>query len=641
MNFAQWKKAVWRRDVLLGVLVFFATGLVYWKAVGAGYIWDDDYWVTGNPILRDPGGILKLWIPLKYLFQYYPVVLSTLWLEFQIWGANPMGYHIVNILLHAANAVLVWRILRYLKVPGAFWAGLIFAVHPIQVESVAWITEIKNVMSGFFYLLALRTYLSLYDFDRKVYCHEPRRFVLAVLFFVLALLSKTVTCSFPAAVLLIVWWKTGRIRKKDIKPLFPVFAAGFVLGLLTVWIEKHEIGAQGTDWHLSLLEHFLLAGRILWFYIGKIIWPQELLFFYSRWQISDQTWWQYLFPLGFLLLLAVLYARRKSWGRGPLTAVLFYALTLFPALGFFNVYPMRFSFVADHFQYLAGLGIIALLTVSIVYAAQTLCPKSFRYVPAAVMLAIVALLGIKTSAQTEVYQNAWTLYSYVIEKNPQSWIAYNNRGSQYFDRGLYKLADQDFRRALSLKPDYADALNNRGLVFYKKGQEQQALKYFSAAIEAFPEFSSAITNRATVYRELGDYQKALEEFNRSIEINPDYYKSFNRRGILFMEIGEYDKAVEDFSRAIDLAPQATLYYHRFQAYKKLKQWLPALKDLNHLIYLDPQNVQAYKERAVLYFRQGRLEWALNDIARIRELGGEISPELVRQIRRMSEQEGRR
>ncbi|MBU0640698.1 MAG: hypothetical protein KKB50_17685 [Planctomycetes bacterium] len=260
------------RNLLLGVVLVAATLAAYVPAMRGGFIWDDDYYVSDNQTLRTTDGLRRIWLEPGAVPQYYPLVHTTYWVEYRLWQDWAPGYHAVNVVLHALSALLVATALRRLQVPGAWFAALLFALHPVHVESVAWITERKNVLSGLFYLLAVLAYCRFANLDSNP--ARPGRcwgcYTLALALFLCALLSKTVTASLPAALLLLIWWKRGRIGGRDIAPLVPFFALGIALGLVTVWMEKHHVGAQGELWHLALAERLLVAGRAAWFYAGKL-----------------------------------------------------------------------------------------------------------------------------------------------------------------------------------------------------------------------------------------------------------------------------------------------------------------------------------------------------------------------------------
>jgi hypothetical protein len=345
------------KTLLLLSALLLATLLAYYPAWHGGMLWDDNAHIT-TPELRSAQGLWRIWFDLGATQQYYPVVHSAFWVLFKLWRSSTLGYHLVNIVLHVLSAFLLALILRRLSIPGAWLAAMIFALHPVCVESVAWIAELKNTLSGMFYLGAALAYL---QFDER---RQKRFYALAAALFILALLSKSVTATLPAGLLIVFWWQRGTIcRRRDIVPLLPFFIVGVGGGLFTAWVERTQIGAQGAAFDFSLVERCLIAGRATWFYLAKLCWPANLIFIYQRWQISQDVWWQYLYPLGVLALLAGLWLIRKR-SRAPLAAMLFFLATLFPALGFFNVYPFVFSFVADHFQYLASIAIITLFAAA-------------------------------------------------------------------------------------------------------------------------------------------------------------------------------------------------------------------------------------------------------------------------------------
>jgi hypothetical protein len=318
---------LWRQDWLLTLLLVIVTMLAYLPAWNGTPISDDDAHLTKQE-LRSLEGLGRIWTQPGATQQYYPLVHTLFWVEHQLWGDWPAGYHLLNILLHCASALLLVRILRQLQIPGSWLAAAIFALHPIQVESVAWISELKNMLSGVFYFGSVLAYLK---FDRT---RNLASYAVALVLFVLGLMSKTVIATLPAAILIIFWWKRGQLSwRRDVLPLIPFFLLGTAAGLFTAWVERSLIGAEGTDFNYSIIERFLIAGRVIWFYLGKLIWPLDLIFVYPRWRVSQAVWWQYLYPAATLFLLVVLMWLSRRW-RAPLAAVLFFIVTLFPVLGF-------------------------------------------------------------------------------------------------------------------------------------------------------------------------------------------------------------------------------------------------------------------------------------------------------------------
>ncbi|HUL73738.1 MAG TPA: glycosyltransferase family 39 protein, partial [Vicinamibacterales bacterium] len=416
---------------LLFALLLAATLVAYAPAWHGGMIWDDDAHITRLD-LRSVQGLWRIWFEVGATQQYYPVAHSAFWVFHRLWGDDPLGYHLVNIALHACSAGLVLVILRRLAVPGAWLAAVVFALHPVQVESVAWMTELKNTLSGALYLGACLAYLR---FDAV---RSRRAYALAAVLFVLALLSKTVTATLPAALLVVFWWRRGTLRwREDVWPLVPFFAIGLASGLLTAWVERTQIGAVGAAFQLTLVDRCLIAGRAFWFYLAKLAWPADLIFIYPRWHVSAAVWWQFLYPAAALALLAALWWYRTR-SRAPLAAMLFFGGTLFPALGFVNVYPFVYSFVADHFQYLACLGPIALAAGGVATLAGRWRPAlaAASPPPAALAgaLALALPLGVLTWNQCRQYADAETLYRTTLARNPECWMAHVNLGKVLQER---------------------------------------------------------------------------------------------------------------------------------------------------------------------------------------------------------------
>jgi hypothetical protein len=339
--------------------------------------------------------------------QYYPLVHTSFWLEYHLWQLDPFGYHLVNVLLQAVNAILLWRVLEKLQVRGAWLAAAIFAIHPVHVESVAWISERKNLLCGAFYLSSLLAYLRFRPLgtvprgsaerqagetpaplrNQPVENRLGRWYWLALALFVGAMLSKTVACTLPVTILVVTWWKRGSIKQRDLGLVTPFLAVGAALGFVTVWVEIYRTGASGAGWSFTSFDRVLIAGRALWFYAAKLLWPENLTFIYPRWTIDAGDWRQWMFPLGAALVALALWAMHRRIGRGPIAAAAFFIITLGPALGFFNVYPMRYTFVADHYQYLASIGLI----VAVVAAGARMFQE--RALRMTVSLAVLGLLS--------------------------------------------------------------------------------------------------------------------------------------------------------------------------------------------------------------------------------------------------------
>jgi tetratricopeptide (TPR) repeat protein len=612
------------------VLIVLAAYAPVWQA---GFIWDDNQHVTESLPLRDLSGLGRIWLQPRATPQYYPLVHTTFWVEYHLWGLNPLGYHLVNVLLHAANALLLWRVLRRLAVPGAFLAAALFAVHPIHVESVAWITERKNVLSALCYLGSALALLRFWPPEEA--SPQPagrwKYYGLALLLFAAALLSKTTACTLPPAFLLVRWWKQGRISSRDLLVSAPLFALGLALALQTLFLEKDHVGARGPEWELSALERVLIAGRALWFYAGKLLWPAQLIFIYPRWQIDAAAWWQYGFPVAVLAVLLALYALRRRLGRGPLTAVLFFCGTLVPALGFFDVYPMRYSFVADHFQYLASVGLLALVAAGMAWLLSGRRPLA-RYGGGAAVVLLVGLLGVLTWRQAETYRDVITLWTDTLAKNPECWMAYTNRGNAYVKVGKLQQALDDSTRAIEMKPGLGKAYGTRGFIFLRQGQLRQAIDDCTRAIELRPDLVDSHNNRGLAYARLGMVKEAVEDCTRAIRLMPEMAAPYIGRGDLYLAQGRLPQALGDYDRAIKLEPgKADAYGHRGTVYVLQGRFDLAAQDLDRALEIQPSSAALYFNRALLHFARKEHSKAWSDVRQGEKLGGTPNPKFLRAL----------
>ena len=538
----------------LGLLLVIITLAAYLPALRCGYIWDDDRYVLDNQTLRSPNGLQRIWCELRATPQYYPLVFTTYWLEHRLWGFNPVGYHLVNILLHAAGAVLLWRILALLEVRGAWVAAALFALHPVNVESVAWITERKNVLSGVFYFAAGLLYLRgvLGPGGRISAC----RYAASLLLFICALLSKTVTGTLPAAILLVLLWKRPRLRWSDVAPLAPMFLLGIAGGLLTAWLEKGHVGATGEDWSLSLLGRCLLAGRIVCFYAAKLICPHPLIFIYPRWQIDTVIWWQYLYPLAVLVVIGALWRGRRKLGLGPLVATLFFAGTLFPALGFFNVYPMLFSFVADHFLYLAGSGLIALV-VSAAARLADLRPRQGKTIAAYCTILVLLVFTVLTWRQCSTYKNAETLWRDTLAANPDAWMAHINLGTLLLDQGRNEEAADHCLEALRLRPDSSQAYYNLGTILLNQGRLDEAIHYYQQPLLQDPNLWMMHLGLGLALHQQGKLDEAISHYLTTLRIKPDCYRAAFKLAAALDAQGCPDRALPYYRQAMQIRPDSS------------------------------------------------------------------------------------
>ena len=537
-----WSKRGWFFCLILAVV----TLLAYQPAWHGGLLWDDDFNVA-TPQLRSLDGLRRIWFVPRTTLQYYPLLYSSSWLQERFWSDSPTGYHLVNLLLHIGCVVLVLKILRLLRIPGAELATIIFALHPVNVETVAWIAERKNTLSGLFCLGATLWYLK---FDES---RSRRSYALALGLFLLGLLSKTAIVTLPLALLVILWWKRGTIFwRRDVAPVIPFLFLSAAAGLVTRWFENTGIGYKARILDLSLLDRCLIAGRAFWFQLGKLLWPSNLMFVYPRWEINAAVWWQYLFPLAVLGLLGILWTLRR-WSRAPLAGVLVYIFLLLPSLGFLNIYFFIYSFVADHWQYLACLGIITPCASGIVLLAGRL--KFWQ--PALERGTILLLAGVMfclTWQQSRMYTNAETLYRTTIARNPGCWMAYDHLLNILYQTNRVPEAMDLFKQALRIKP--AVAHYSLGNALIHTGQTSEAMDQYQQALRIDPDYAEAHNNLGSALLLTGRTSEAIDQFQQALRINPNYAHAHNNLGNALVQTGRTSEAIDQYEQALRIDPNS-------------------------------------------------------------------------------------
>ena len=617
-----------RRSTLLasGGLVLLVV-VTYLPVLDASFITDDDINVTVNPTLYSAAGLRDMWFVPTSAQQYYPVTYSTFWLERRLWGLDPRGYHVTNVLCHAASVVLLWRLLVFLRVPGAWLAAALFAVHPVEVESVAWVTERRNVLS---LALALGSILCFLRFAPpepdagQRPSSERKWYAASLVLFAAALLSKTVVVTLPAVLLVIYWWRNGGLTARDVVRTAPFFALALALGSITLWLETNHVGAQGDEWSLTFAERILVAGRAIWFYAGKIVWPYPTLFFYPHWTIDPAAWWQWLYPLAAVVMPVIFWLARKKVGLGPLAGVLIYVGVLMPTLGFMNVYFHIFSFVADHFQYHASPALIALAASG----AVTLCRRAGLDSPArpfaaalgrAAAAGLLLILGVLSFRAAGHYQNEETLYRYTIAKNPGSWCAWSNLGMALGEQGRFDEAVDDLRHALDLASEkarvqfnYAKLLIDRGeRNGFRPGATAEALAHFRTAAELQPGWAMPEVGIGVALLRENRPDEAQEHLERGLALDPRNADALCALGLLFSERRDLPRAQQHFDRAVALAPELPeVHYGLGRMLAEQGELRPAAAEFAEAVRLRPDYAAAWNNRAVVHARLGEIDQAI-------------------------------
>jgi tetratricopeptide (TPR) repeat protein len=596
--------SLYRANWFWGLVLVLSTIVVYQQAWHAGFIWSDDEYVTENKLLTAPDGLRRIWFSLDSPSQYFPLVYTVFRLEYAFWGLNPAGYHWVNILLHAANALLVWRLLRVSGIPGAWLAAALFALHPVQVQSVAWITELKNVLMGFFFLLALLAWVRFLE-ERperiwKYYRH-------ALFFYALALFSKTTACTLPAAMLLILWLKKKPIDLRRLAQVVPFVALGIGMGLVSIWWEHHHQGTEGEFFAMGLLERILLANRALWFYAGKLLWPVNLIFSYPRWTISAANPFDYFWLLLTAGFAAVVYFARRYVGRGVEVAALFFAATLSPMLGFIMMFTFHYTFVADHYQYLACLGPLTLAAAGLTKAFDHL-EKRGSLLPPVVSGALLFTLGALTWRLCGMYCDSDTIWRTTLATNPRSWMAHNNLAISLQHAGRLNEAVAHYQIALEINPGFGERHYNLANALAQLGRVDEAVAHYQKALERNPKHVAACYNLAALHLHMGKTDEAIADYKKVLEINPNYAAAHNNLGGVLLQKAEVAEAVAHFRRAIEIEPSyGAAEYNLGNALLRLQQTDEAIAHFRRAIEIDPLNPQAQRKLGNTLMQLGKFD----------------------------------
>jgi len=572
-----------KRDWFFCLILAAVTILAYQPAWHGGLLWDDDNCTT-PPELRSLDGLRRIWFQPRATAQYYPLLYTSYWVQQRLLGDSPSGYHLVNLLLHIGCVVLVLKILRFLRVPGAELAAVIFALHPVNVETVAWIAERKNTLSGIFALAATFSYLK-FDENRS----RPS-YALAIGLFLLGLLSKTAIVTLPLAWLMIFWWKRGAISwRRDVVPSIPFFFLSAAAGLVTRWFENTGIGYKTTILDLSLLDRCLIAGRAFWSQLGKLLWPSNLMFVYPRWEINAGVWWQYLFPLAVLGLLGVLWNFRR-WSRAPFAGVLIYLFLLLPSLGFLNIYFFIYSFVADHWQYLACLGIITPCASGIVLLAGHF--KRWQgWIEPGVILLVAGTLFLLTSQQSRMYTDIETLYRTTIARNPTCWMAQVNLGNILYQSNRVPEAMDLFNLAMGIKP--AVAHYSLGNALLQKGRTSGAIEQYKEALRIDPNYAETQNNLGNALLLIGQTSKAIDQYQQALRINPGNAKTHNNLGNALVQTGRAAEAIDHYKQALRIHPtSADAHNNLASALAQMGRISEAIEQLKAALRIKPHDIDA-------------------------------------------------
>lgn len=596
-------------DAWRGTLaILLLTLVVYWPAYFAGFHWDDGDLFLKQPLITQPGGLWKIWFSTEPL-DYIPLTSTMFWIEYRLFGENPMPYHVVNVFLHAVGAVLLWLALRRLAVPAAWLGAALFAIHPVTVSTAAWISEGKNTLSMSFAMASLAAMTSSGAFDQQRV--DRRWYAFSLFLFLLALLAKAAVVMLAPTLLVLIWWKRGRLSRADVVNISPYFVMSLVFGLITVWFQTFraigEIDPRPEGWPSRIAG----IGWCAWFYLSKALVPVQLTMVYPRWDIPGDA--ISMVPLLLLVLVyGALLAMRNHfpWGRGLVAAVTIYGLNLLPVLGLVKMSFYQFSLVADHLQYFGLPAITALMGAGLV-AVRDQGWLQARPVQIVAGLAVLTFSGL-TFAQARLYENYETLWTDVIRKNPGIGVAYYLRGWGRAQANQFLPAEQDMRRAVELGHADAELYTHLAALIESRGRHDEAIDLLRRAVTLFPSDVRVHNNLGSSLVRANRMTEALEAFDRAIALKPKFVELAYSRGYVLARLGEREQAIQSMRRALELDPDHVRALMVLgMLYAEQGQLPDAQASLERAHQLAPTEMQAILLLAQVYLRQGRRVAALS------------------------------
>ena len=630
------------RDWLLGLILIEAIILTYIPVWQAGFIWDDEPFITANPCIVGPFGLKEIWT--TNAADICPLTLTTVWMEHALWRLTPLPYHLMNVLLHGACAVLLWLVLRQMRVSGAWVGAALWALHPVQVESVAWITEIKNTQSGLFFLLSVLFFVKGLKADEGSFHRgSTKNYVLTLLFAALAMASKSSTVILPVVLCLCAWWVENRWDWRQLARLTPIVFMSIATCVLSIWTQRMG-SIENPQWVRTWPQRLVTAGDAVWFYMGKLGWPHPLITIYPLWETDAVQWASYLPLLAVIVILFILWFKCNTWSRPWILAFAYFLVALLPVLGLVSMSFFRYSLVSDHFQYLASMGPMALAGSALAWLLDAVIPKKWwlQSIPVA---AVLLILGTWSWQRAWVYKNEETLWNDTLAKDPNCWAGYNNLGRALFLKGQVDEAIIQYQKALKINPNYFEAHVNFGAALFQKRLFSEATAQYQDVLKIDPNSDQAHEGIGIIFSEqnymdkaIAEYQKALRinpynadvhynfgvalflegklddaiaQYKMTLEIDPNFIRARNGLGTLFFKQGHADEALAQYQAALTIDPNNAEVHYNFGLALYLEKKLDdAITQYKTALEIDPTYLQAYNNLGAVFFKKGQFDDAM-------------------------------
>ena len=605
------------RDLWWGVTLFLAVILTYSPVWWAGYIWDDAAVVTANPVVAGPLGLKEIWT--TKAADICPLTLTTFWIEYRLWGSAPLPYHLVNVLMHGASSVLLWRLLLELRVPGAWLGAALWALHPVQVESVAWTTEMKNTESCFFYLLSILFFVRLLkkrnDGNESGWTLE---YALTLAFAAMAMASKSSTVILPVVLCLCAWWVARKWDWRYLIWVSPLFLMSLVSGLVSIWTQDSHV-ANAPLWARSWPERIVTAGDIIWFYLAKLIWPHPLMMVYPRWQINVGDWISYLPLLAVIIVFSIFWARRDLGWRPWLFVFLYFVVALCPVMGLLNLNYFVYSQVADRFQYLASMAPLALVG-SFLFLSSQAWTDGNSAVKSLLAGGLLLVLGIASWRQAWTYQNGLTLWIGTLAHNPSCWVGENEYGDALAQDGQTDEGIAHLRKALEIAPDYALAHGNLGTALTRKGDLNGAIPEFRRALEIDPNYVDAYSNLGWALVKTGHVEEAVAQCRKAVDIDPNNLLGHVILGIGLFEQDKIDEAILEYQKALVIDPHNLIAHNNLgNAFSRQGKLHDAIIQLQEALRLQPDSADIHYNLGLVFLREEDTNSAIEQFRKCLEI----------------------
>lgn len=581
-------------------LIVLLTTLAYLPALHGGFIIDDNVLLTENALVKAPDGLYRIWFTTEPI-DYWPVFNSSFWIEWRLWGMNPTGYHVTNLLLHILEALLIWVLLLRLKIPGAFVAALLFAVHPVNVESVAWISQRKNLLALLFAQLSVLAYVVSGFAGESRSAQRHGCYAASLLAFVLAMLSKATVVVVPLVLSGIVCWRRRPTRRDGLR-LAPFYLVSVALTLVNLWFVARFSKPDAAS--VNLLERTLAAATAVWFYLGKALLPLHLSFIYPKWQVAaaDLRWW---LPLLAVLAVTCLLWMRRRRNRALWFGWLYFGVTLGPVLGFTTSTFMEHSLVADHYQHLALIGVLALVAAGWATWREPSSGLARRCADGVAGLVVVAL-AVLTWQQSSLYVDGTTLFAAAAAQNPDSAFVENNLGLVLLDAGNAAAAAEHFARALRARPDYPEVHYNLARARYQQGAFDDAIEHYRSALRGRPGYAEYHYNLAAALARAGQEQEAMAELEQAVHLKPEFAEAHDALGLALTQAGRQADAMGHFEQALRLDPNLAEAHYNLGTALVGSQRLPeAIRQFEETLRLRPDHAEAHNNLGAALFETGR------------------------------------